>query len=101
MSQSASFPVEPVSPAGPRALAGRPAVVTAAAAILGLLALLNLVNALLHLAAISSVLNRFRVRAVLEGVNPADLHTLENSLKVGLVISALILVVAAIILLAL
>ncbi|MEU8078099.1 hypothetical protein AB0B31_21885 [Catellatospora citrea] len=101
MTQSASFPVEPVSPAGPRPLAGRPAVVTAAAAILALLALLNLVNALLHLAAINSVLNRFRVRAVLEGVNPADLHTLENSLKVGLVLSALVLVVAAIILLAL
>ncbi|MEV0456135.1 hypothetical protein [Catellatospora methionotrophica] len=100
MSFSTSSPVEPVSPAGPRALSGRPAVVAAAAAILALLALLNLVNAILHLAAISSVLNRFRVRAVLEGVNPADMTTLENSLKVALVVSALILVLAAIILLA-
>lgn len=102
MSQSASSPVEPVSPAGPRALsAARPMVVTVAAALLALLALLNLVNALLHLAAIGSVLNRFRVRAVLAGVQPADLVNAENSLKIGLVTGAAVLVLAAIVLLVL
>lgn len=101
MSHSASQPVEPVSPAAPGPPHRRPTVVTAAAAILALLALLSLVNALVHLAAINSVLNRFRVRAVLEGVNPGDLGPLETTLKAGLIGSALVLVLAAIILLAL
>ncbi|MEV4418160.1 hypothetical protein [Catellatospora sp. NPDC049609] len=104
MSLSASQPVEPVGPVEPRgqsALHHRPAVVTAAAAILGLLALLNLVNAILHLAAINAILNRLRVRAVLEGVNPADLNAIETTLKTALIVSALLLVLVAIILLAL
>ncbi|WP_155369153.1 hypothetical protein [Catellatospora vulcania] len=101
MTQSASSPVEPVSPAAPRALSARPMVVTVAAAVLALLALLNLINAILHLAAISSVLNRFRVRAVLVGVNPADLGNIETSLKAALLTSALVSVLAAIVLLAL
>lgn len=98
MSHSASHPVEPVDPAHPSARHGRPAVVTAAAAILGLLALLNVVNAILHLAAINTVLNHFRVRAVLAGVDPADLGPIETSLKTGLVISALAAVLVAIVL---
>ncbi|GAA1419988.1 hypothetical protein ACFQZ4_25910 [Catellatospora coxensis] len=101
MSQSASFPVEPVSPAGPGVAPARPTVVTAAAAILGLLALLHLVNAILHLAAISGVLNRLRVRAVLAGVSPAVLVDLENSAKATLLTSAAVAVIAAIVLLAL
>lgn len=98
MSHSATHPVDPVEPAGPSAVRGRPAVVTAAAAILGLLALLNLVNAILHLASINTVLNRFRVRAVLEGVNPADLGPIETTLKTALVVSALVAVLVAIVL---
>ncbi|MFC7245484.1 hypothetical protein ACFQO7_23665 [Catellatospora aurea] len=101
MSQSASSPVEPVSPAGPRTMLTRPMVVTAAAAILALLALLNLANAILHLAAIGGTLNRFRVRAVLAGVNRADLATAEKSLKIALVVSAAVVVLVAIVLLAL
>lgn len=79
----------------------RPTVVTIAAVILAVLALVNLVHAIVSLLAISNTVNRFRVRAVAEGLPPTDIDQFVTSIRVLFVVSALITFAFAVVLAAL
>jgi hypothetical protein len=76
-------------------------VVTIAAVILAVLALINLVHAIASLLAISHTVNRFRARAVAEGLLLTNIDQFVTTIRVLFVLSALITFVFAIVLAAL
>ncbi|MDI1461759.1 hypothetical protein QEZ54_12315 [Catellatospora sp. KI3] len=94
-------PVPPAHPAHVHPSRVRPLVVQIAAAILALLGLLALATGIIQLAAIPGVINRFKVRAAVEGVSGQNVLSLSNGIKGTLIGTALLYFIVALVLFAL
>lgn len=94
-----SYPIG--SPPAPTAPARRPAVVTAAAALLAAMAAAGLANAVVGLLSLQGITDRFRSAADATDANRSDVEGLVATLRIGLAVGLMISLAAAVLLVAL
>lgn len=90
-------PPEPAVPGAPEPRR-RPVPVLISAVLMWIVALLALVSAIIGLATMSQVVDRFRIEAVLTAASPADIDSFVNVIRAATIVTAIILVIFALLL---
>lgn len=90
-------PPQPMVPPAPEPRR-RPIPVTLSVVLMYLVALLALASAIIGLATMSQILDRFRAEAVLTAASPADIDSFVNVIRAATIAAALLLVVFALLL---
>lgn len=90
-------PTQPMPAAAPEPRR-RPAVVTVASVLMFLVALLTLISSIIALATMNRIIDGFREQAALTDASPADIDAFVNVIQAATIVTALVLMIFALVL---